>query len=185
VPHTSSPIIAIAAKAGLGVVAGQDVQLASGETVGLMSGQDSQFVVGGQLRQQTGQAIGVLGGAVKSGKDGIGLQLIAALQAIDLQAQNDALQIQARDQVDIISANSHIDWAAATSISIGTEAGANITIAAGIQVTCPGKIMVHAGAKHFIGPGKLFYPMPPLPTSICVECLKKSLAAAIPFTQAG
>jgi uncharacterized protein (DUF2345 family) len=46
-PH-SSDAIAIAAKAGLGVLAGQNLQLANGETITLMSGQDTQFATGGR-----------------------------------------------------------------------------------------------------------------------------------------
>ncbi|MCC7684852.1 type VI secretion system Vgr family protein, partial [Janthinobacterium sp. FW305-128] len=61
-PQTKDAIIAIAARAGLGVVAGQDLQLANGETVTMMSGQDTQFASGGKLRLHAGQAIGVLGG---------------------------------------------------------------------------------------------------------------------------
>jgi uncharacterized protein (DUF2345 family) len=125
----------------------------------------------------------MLGGAVKPGENNLGLQLVAAQQAIDLQAQADTLTVQARDLVDIISANGHIDWAAAKSISLSTAGGANITIAGGnITVQCPGKIMVHAGMKSFTAPARLSYPLPALPNAICVECLKKSLAAAAAFT---
>ncbi|HEU4373930.1 MAG TPA: type VI secretion system Vgr family protein, partial [Telluria sp.] len=88
-PHTIAPMIAIAAKAGLGVLAGQDVQLATGETVAVMSGGDSQFITGGQMRLHSGQAIGVLAGSVKAGDDNAGLQLIAGKGAIDYQAQAD------------------------------------------------------------------------------------------------
>jgi type VI secretion system secreted protein VgrG len=182
-PHTSGPIIAMAAKAGLGVVAGQDVQLASGETIAVMSGADSQFITGGQMRVHSGQAIGVLSGAVKGGNANVSLQLVAGKGAIDYQAHADELKVQARDEINVISANGHIDWAAAKSISLSTAGGANITIAAGnITVQCPGKITVHAGVKKFNSPAKLQYPMPALPRSICVECLKKSLAAAPAFT---
>jgi type VI secretion system secreted protein VgrG len=182
-PHSSDAIIAIAAKAGLGVVAGQDVQLANGETVTLMSGQDSQFVSGGQMRVHSGQAIGVLAGAVKAGENNTGLQLIAAKQAIELQTQSDVINLQARDEINVISANAHIDWAAAKSISLSTAGGANITITGGnITVQCPGKIMIHAGKKSFTGPDRLNYPLPALPGSICVACLKKSLTAAPAFT---
>jgi type VI secretion system secreted protein VgrG len=182
-PHPSASIIALAAKAGLGVVAGQDVQLANGETVALLSGADSQFITGGQMRVHSGQAVGVLAGVVKAGEGNVGLQLIAGKGPIDYQAQADALKVQARDEINVISANGHIDWAAAKSISLSTAGGANITIADGnITVQCPGKLMVHAGAKKFNEPAKLNYPMPGLPRSICVECLKKSLAAAPAFT---
>jgi Rhs element Vgr protein len=182
-PHSTDAVIAISAKDGLGANAGQSLQLANGETVTLMSGQDTQFVTGGQMRVHTGQAIGVLGGAVKSGEGETGLQLIATKDAIDIQAQANELKVQARDQVDLISVNAHIDWAAAKSISLSTAGGANITISGGnITVQCPGKITVKAGKKSFTGPEKMAFSMPSLPYSICVACLKKSLDAGPAFT---
>ena len=182
-PHSADPIIAIAAQAGFGAVAGQSVQFANGESVALVSGQDTQFVSGGQMRVHSGQAIGVLGGAVKAGEDGLGLQLIAAKDAIDIQAQADELKVQARDEINVISTNAHIDWAAAKKISLSTAGGANITIEGGnITVQCPGKIKVHAGKKSFTDPAKLDYSLPGLPRSVCVACLKKSLEAGPAFT---
>ena len=182
-PHLTDPVIAIAAKAGLGVTAGQAIQLSNGETVTLMSGQDTQFVTGGQLRVHSGQAIGMLAGAVKPGEGGIGLQLIAAKDALDVQAQADVLKVQARDEVNVVSANAHVDWAAAKSISLSTAEGANITIEGGnITVQCPGKITIHAAKKSFLPPVHLSYPLPAMPRSICVACLKKSLEAAPAFT---
>lgn len=181
-PHPVDALIAIAAKDGFGASAGQSLQLANGETVTLMSGMDTQFVTGGQMRVHTGQAIGVLGGAVKAGEGGLGLQLIAAKDDIDVQAQGDELKVQARDEVNVISAKAHIDWAAAKKISLSTAGGANITIEGGnITVQCPGKIVVRAGKKSFTGPAKLAYSLPKLPTSICVECLIKARESASPF----
>jgi uncharacterized protein (DUF2345 family) len=182
-PHVSAPVIAVSARGGLGVTAGQGVQLSNGETVTVMSGQDTQFVTGGQMRVRSGQAIGVLGGAAKPGEGGIGLQMIAAKDAVDVQAQADVLTVQARDMVNVMSANAHIDWAAAKRISISTAGGANITIENGnITVQCPGKITVHAGQKSFLGPERLPYPMPAVPRSICIACLKNSLALGPAFT---
>ena len=166
VPHTGSAIIGISAKAGLAVIAGQSMQLANGETVTLASGQDTQFITGGQMRVHTGQAIGVLGGAVKPGADNLGLQMIAAQGAVELQAQSDTLSVQARDEVNVISANAHIDWAAAKSISLSTAGGANITIAGGnITIQCPGKITIHAGKKSFKRPQRMNYKMPAMPVA--------------------
>ena len=165
-PHLVDPLIAIAAKDGLGAVAGQSLQFANGETIALMSGHDTQFVAGGQMRVHAGQAIGLLGGAVKAGEGGVGLQMIAANDGIDFQAQSDELKVQARDDIDVISANAHIDWAATKRISLSTAGGANITIEGGnITVQCPGKITVHAGKKSLIGPASLNYPLPKLPRS--------------------
>ena len=86
-PHVADAVVAISAKAGLAVAAGQAVQLSNGETVNLMSGQDAQFVTGGQMRVHSGQAVGVLAGAVKAGEGGVGIQVIAAKDAVELQAQ--------------------------------------------------------------------------------------------------
>jgi type VI secretion system secreted protein VgrG len=163
-PYPDRPIIAISAKDGLVANAGQSIQLANGETVSIMSGLDTQFVTGGQMRVHTGQAIGVLGGAVKPGESGVGLQLIAAKDAIDIQAQAGVLKVQARDEVNIISANSHIDWTAAKKISLSTAGGANITIEGGnITVQCPGKITINAGKKSFVGPSNIGFDPPTLP----------------------
>jgi type VI secretion system secreted protein VgrG len=163
-PHLRDPVIAFAAKDGFGVNAGQNLQLVNGETALLASGQDLQFAVGGQVRWHTGQAIGVLGGAVKAGGSGLGVQLITAKDTVDIQAQADELKVQARDEVNVISANAHIDWAAAKRISMSTAGGANITIENGnISVQCSGKITIHAGKKSFVGPEKIKYSMPAFP----------------------
>jgi hypothetical protein len=147
-------------------MAGQSVQLANGETVTLMSGQDTQFITGGQMRVHSGQAIGILGGAMKAGDQNVGLQMIAAKDAIDIQAQAGTLTVQARDEVNVMSANAHIDWASPKSISLSTAGGANITISGGnITVQCPGKLVINAGKKSFTGPESTSYPLPQMPTS--------------------
>jgi len=175
-PHTSSPIIAVSAKAGLGLTAGQAVQLSSGDTISLMSGADTNLISGGQMRVHTGQAIGVLGGAVNPGEGGAGLQMIAAKDAVEFQAQGDKLSVRARDDVTVISANAGVDWAAAKSISLSTAGGANITIEGGnITVQAPGKMTIRAGKKSFSGPEQLDHPLPKLPRAVCVECLLKAL----------
>jgi type VI secretion system secreted protein VgrG len=181
-PHLTDPLIAFTAKDGLGVNAGQSLQVNTGETIMLTTGDDTQFITGGKTRIHTGQTIGALGGAVRAGDGGIGLQMIAAKDAIDIQAQSDDLKVQARDEVNVISANAHIDWAAVKRISLSTAGGANIAIVDGnIIIQCPGKITVHAGKKSFAGSARLSYPFPSLPTSICVECLIKARNASSPF----
>ena len=175
-PHTKDSLIAIGAKADLGLIAGQDVQLANGESVVLMSGQDTQWSSGGQWRLHTGQAIGMLGGTVKAGEGDVGVQLIAAQGTIDVQAQGDTLRFQAREEVNVISANAHVDWAAVKSIRLSTAGGANITIEGGnITIQCPGKITVFAGKKSFVGPTRAPYVMPPLPSSTCKNCILSAM----------
>jgi len=182
VPHPVDQVIAVSARAGLAATAAQAMQLSSGDTVALMSGADSQFVGGAGLRVHAGQALGVLGGAVAPGAGGIGLQAIAAQGPVDVQAQGDTLSVQARDDVQVISASSFSEWAAHNRISLSTAGGANITIEGGnIVVQAPGKIAIHAGKKSFTGPEQASVALPVLPQSICVECLLKARAAGSPF----
>ncbi|MES3021095.1 MAG: type VI secretion system tip protein TssI/VgrG [Pseudomonadota bacterium] len=181
-PQTTDAIIAIAAKAGLGVQAGQSLQMANGETFTLMSGQDTQFVAGGQMRVHSGQAIGILGGAVQAGEGNVGLQMIATKGSIEVQAQSDVLNIQARDEVTMSSANAHIDWAAAKRISLSTAGGANITIEGGnITVQCPGKLLIHAGKKSFAGPERQHFLLPVLPVSIIAPSKQYKLESTFAF----
>lgn len=183
IPHPDAPVITLSANDDLGVNAGQSLQLANGESTCLMSVQDTQLAGGAGLGVHTRQAIGVLGAGLKAGAGNSGVQMVAAKDAIGLQAQADALSVQARDEINVMSANAHIDWAAAQRIVLSTAGGASVTIDAGnISVQCPGKLSVHAGKKSLSDPQQLAYPMPALPRSVCVECLKRSLAAGPAFS---
>ncbi|RQP23754.1 type VI secretion system Vgr family protein [Piscinibacter terrae] len=183
-PHTTDPLLAIAGKAGIATVAGQDMQLAAGETITLASAEDTQWAVGGAARIHAGQAIGMLAGAVKAGAEaaGKGFTLIAGHGDVEMQAQSDAMQIAAKNNVTVQSASAHVDWAAAKRITMSTAGGANITIEGGnITVQCPGKITVKAGKKSFVGPAQESFALPALPQKICASCLLSAASMASPF----
>lgn len=183
-PHTADPIVALSAKAGLGIVAGQDVQMSAGETLTLAAGQNLELASGGAMRVHTGQSIGVLAGAVKAGDAaaGKGITLIAGQGDISVQAQSDVLKIAAKHDVSVQSASAHVDWAAARKITLATAGGASIVIEGGnITVQCPGKIGVWAGKKSFVGGASESYAMPLLPSQICVSCLLKARSMGAPF----
>lgn len=163
-PHTTDPIAAITAQASFGAVAGQNVQLASGECVVLISGQEMLFASGRQMRVHNRQTIGFLAGTVKTGGNDVGLQMIVAKDEINVQAQADMLRVQARNEVNMVSANACVDWAGAKSISLSTAGGANINLDGGnITIQCPGKIAIHAGKKTFDGASNLEHRFPELP----------------------
>jgi uncharacterized protein (DUF2345 family) len=152
-PHSVDPIVAIVAQAGLATTAGQDIQIAAGDTLHVASGHDTNQAVGGAFRLHTGQAIGMLGGATKPGGDaaGTGITFIAGKGDIDYQAQASTITIAAKQDVKIQSQTAHIDWAAAKKIVLSTAGGASVTIEGGnITFECPGKIWVKAGKKSFV-----------------------------------
>ncbi|QPC32347.1 type VI secretion system tip protein VgrG [Caldimonas thermodepolymerans] len=155
VPHVTDPLVAICARAGLALTAGQDVLLAAGEVLHTAAGRDVHQAVGGQARLHTGQAIGVLAGAVGPGEGaaGTGLTMVAAQGPVECQAQDGPMQLAAHGLVDVRSRHAHIDWAAATRVVLATAGGACITIdAQGITCQCPGKFTVRAARKRFAGP---------------------------------
>jgi len=109
------------------------------------------------------------------------VQLIAARDNIDVQAQAGTMAVMARDTVNVKSSNAHIDWAAAKKISLSTAGGANITIDGGnITVQCPGKIEIKAGKKSFIGPERASYVLPQMPNSVCKDCLLNAMKQGAP-----
>ncbi|HRH16176.1 MAG TPA: type VI secretion system Vgr family protein [Aquabacterium sp.] len=172
VPHTADPNIAIVGKAGVGLTAGQDLHLSSQDGTTLASGQDTHWAVGGQARIQTGQAIGILAGAIQPGGEaaGKGLTLMAAQGPIDLQAQAGPAQVAAKDMLEIKTAQGVINIAAAKKVVLAVSGGASITIEGGqFTVECPGKILVQAGQKRMVGPGTMSWTMPTLPRSVIVD----------------
>ena len=187
-PHSTDPIVAIMGKAGLGLVAGQDIQLASGEVISWQAGQDLHIAGGQQMRVNTGQSIGILAGAVQAGEGakGTGLSLIAAQGPVQMQAQAGQAQVAAKGLINIQSVVGAVEWAAAKKITLQTAGGAQIVIqGSGITVQCPGKITIKAAQKLFVGPASESYPLPILPRGICVECLAKRALQRSAFINKG
>ncbi len=182
VQHMVDPVIAIAAQAGFNASAGANIQIVNGESLALMSGQDVQLVNGHEMRMHSAQAVGALAGAIKEGEGSVGLQVIAAKGAVELQTQADELKVQARDEVKCFSISGYIDFATKKAITLSTAGGATIKIDGGnVMVLCPGKITAHASKKSLQQPARIPYSLPGLPMSICVECLIKARDAGSPF----
>ena len=72
--------------------------------------------------------------------------------------------MQARDQLQVVSANAGVTWAAARKITLATAGGASIVIDGGnITVLCPGTLTVHAGQKLLEGAARMKFELPLLP----------------------
>jgi type VI secretion system secreted protein VgrG len=57
-PHSGEPILTLAGKGGLALVAGQSLQWSNSETLSLMSGQDSQSITGGSSESTAARPLG-------------------------------------------------------------------------------------------------------------------------------
>jgi uncharacterized protein (DUF2345 family) len=165
-PHSVAPIIALQGQGGLVEVAGQDHVQAAGQTILEAAGQQFDQAVGGDWRVQAGQALGMLGGAIKagSGSSGTGLTAIAGAKDVMVQAQSDALRVHASKDITVGSQSANLDWAAAKSITLAVSGGASITIQSGnITLLAPGKITVKAAVKKLLGAATASYELPLLP----------------------
>ena len=168
VPHGTDAVINVSARAGLAMVSGQDTAFVSNENVQFASGQDTDVAVGGAMRLHTGQAIGLLGGAIKAGDKaaGTGLTMIAGAGDIDVQSQAGTLQVAALNDLKIQSQSANVDWTSAKKITLSTAGGASIVIEGGnVTVMCPGTITVHAATKSFVGAASVSQTMPTLPAA--------------------
>lgn len=182
VPHQGEAMVHANGRAGLVMVAGQDLQLANGESIALGSGQDTNIAVGKQARVHAGQAIGLAAGLSKAGDNNLGLQLTAGADNIDVQAQHDTLKLMAKDDLKLVSANMNVDFAAAKRIRLATAAGAAITLEGGnITVECSGPITYKAAQRTFNGPVNQSYPLPAFPQGVCVECMLRAMAGGSAF----
>ena len=184
-PQLTDPAIIQSGKAGIGHIAGQNLQYTNGETLTFASAEDTNLAIAGQARIHSGQAIGLLAGAIEPGKGNTGLKLIAAKDDIDLQAQSDEMKFLARKDLKLVSATQHIDFAAAKKIHIAVSGGASITIDGGITVQCPGTITVQASKKSFGGPESQNYQLQTFPQNVCVECLARRAAQRSAFVNKG
>lgn len=181
VPHTTDPVVLMAARAGLAQVAGQHVQYTAGEAVHWSAGKDQNHAVAGALHIYTGQAAGLVAG-VQKGAEGAGLDLLSARGDVSLQAQHDVLQAQAQLALGMTSTEAGITYAAPKRVRIATAAGASIVLEGGnITVTAPGRIDVQMGDKRLEGPASMPYTFPVMPQQICVECLKNAMMQGLPI----
>ncbi|MDO1530445.1 type VI secretion system Vgr family protein [Fulvimonas sp. R45] len=154
VPHSADALTTLAARGGLGAVAGQSLHMAAGETLNLGSGQHGNLAVAGQLRMHAGQAIGLLAGAQKA--DGVGLNLVAGKGALEVQAQHDTLALRSKGDLRLISANAAVELAAKQAVHLANSQGAFLTIEGGnLTFGCPGKLTVHAGNHKLEGATQL------------------------------
>lgn len=178
-PHTGDAVLGIAAQGGQGVLAGQSLQWAVGESLTIGSGSDTNLAVNQALRIHSGQGIGWL--AASREASGVGLSLISGKDNLDLQAQHNAMGLRAKGDLKVASANANVELAAKKTVNLAVGGGAHITIEGGnVTFGCPGKLTVHAAQHAFLGPDQM-EALPQFPEKVCVECLMHALQSGSPL----
>lgn len=156
-PHTGDALLGIAAQGGQGLLAGQSLQWAAGETLTLGSGADSNVAVNQSLRIHSGQGISWLAGANGTGgASTTGLSVISGKDNLDLQAQHGAMALRAKSDLTVASAKNDLELGAGKGLRLAVSGGASLLIEDGnVTFECPGNLTVHAAAHQFEGPTDL------------------------------
>ena len=121
----------LSAPAGIGATTPKNIQLAAGHT---LTGENADMTIFKRLTVAAGEAISLF--AQK-----MGMKIIAARGKVDIQAQSDAMRLQADQQMIINSANGEIVLNATQGITLTSKGGAYIKIKDGsVEIGAPGKI---------------------------------------------
>ncbi len=168
VPHTTDPVVALTARAGIAATAGLDVALAANETVQVAVGQDLEMTAGGALRIHTGQAIGLLGGVAAPGTEaaGTGLTLVSGQGDLTLHAHAGPMQVASSGTLTVQSQSQSTELASPKKVILSVAGGASITIEGGdITLQCPGTLTVKAATKSFTSATNVSVTLPALPSA--------------------
>ena len=185
-PAWSEPMLVVSSPAGIAALtpqqailsAGQNISLAASD-IDLMAQGNSAYAVKDGIRLFT---YGKASNPKKPNQE-TGIKLHAASGQVAVEAHSDQIKLSADKAVQISSTQSSIDIAAPKHVLV-TATGASIRLEGGnITIQAPGNVSIKASMKIWEGPKRVSYALPVMPGTICVECLKKSLAAAPAFTR--
>ncbi|KOC87870.1 DUF2345 domain-containing protein, partial [Winslowiella iniecta] len=142
---------------GMGMVSPKAVRVASGgESVGIMSGQNTDISSGKSFTASAGESVSLF--ARKSG-----MKLFAGKGKVDIQAQGDAMNLLAKEDVSITSVNNKVTVSAYEELLL-TCGGGYIRLKDGnIELGCPGNILLKSQNVQKMGSANINVTPPELP----------------------
>jgi len=140
------------APAGVGILSPQTIRLASGgQSIGLMSGKNTDISAGESFTVAAAETVSLFA-------QGAGMQLFAGSGKVDIQAQGDALNVSALQDVTISSSENSVKVTAAKELILCCGS-AYIKLSGGnIELGCPGNILLKAANVDQTGPATLDIP---------------------------
>lgn len=165
------PVILTSAVAGLAQVSPKSILNSVGEDIHQQAGKDIFTGAGESITQTAVKSVQV----VAQTED---LNLIAGKKAARLASHGDVVEITAAKKIAVQSVGDEILINAKSGIKLASG-GAYIEIKGGnISLYSPGPIE-YKGNHQFQGPQGGNFPLPPLPASVCLECLRKARAQGV------
>ncbi|WP_392562254.1 type VI secretion system tip protein VgrG [Orbus sturtevantii] len=133
------------APAGMALTSDENIQLSSGNSISLTSEQQTDISALNNITLASSEAVGVF--AHKAG-----IKLLANQGQVELQAQNDAMAIAAKQDIKIDSVESKVDFSAAKDITLICGGSFVKISAAGIELGSSSNVSVKAAALQKMGP---------------------------------
>ncbi|MGC0155748.1 DUF2345 domain-containing protein, partial [Chromobacterium vaccinii] len=151
------PLLVLSGPAGIVSTSEQSQTVSAGQNLNLMAQRDANQVTGRRWIHNVGQHISLFVAGVK---DKVALKLIAAKGKVQVQAQSDAMELTADQELTITAVKGKAQIAASQEVLL-SSGGGYIRIAGGnIEIHCPSEVSVKGASHQLSGPASLSTPMP-------------------------
>ncbi|MDW2592873.1 MULTISPECIES: type VI secretion system Vgr family protein [Citrobacter] len=150
--YLKMPGMLVSAPAGIGILSPEAVRLASGgASIGLMSGKNTDISAGRSFTVAASEAVSLFAQAA-------GMKMYAGAGKVDIQAQGDAMNVSALQDITITSGQGSVKVNASQELVLSCG-GAYIKLSGGnIELGCPGNILLKAANVNQTGPATLDTP---------------------------
>ncbi|WP_249215984.1 type VI secretion system tip protein VgrG [Citrobacter sp. JGM124] len=147
--YLKMPGMLVSAPAGIGILSPEAVRLASGgASIGLMSGKNTDISAGQSFTVAASEAVSLFAQAA-------GMKMYAGAGKVDIQAQADAMNVSALQDITITSGQGSVKVNASKELILSCG-GAYIKLSGGnIELGCPGNILLKATNVNQTGPATL------------------------------
>lgn len=150
--YLKMPGLVAHAPAGIGILSPETVRLASGgASIGLMSGKNTDISTGQSFTVAASEAVSLFAQAA-------GMKMYAGAGKVDIQAQADAMNVSALEDITVASGQGSVKVNASKELILSCG-GAYIKLSGGnIELGCPGNILLKAANVNQTGPASLDTP---------------------------
>ena len=150
--YLNMPGMLASAPAGIGILSPETVRMASGgSSIGLMSGKNTDISTGQSFTVAASEAVSLFAQAA-------GMKMYAGAGKVDIQAQADAMNISALQDITVTSGQRSVKVNASKELVLSCG-GAYIKLSGGnIELGCPGNILLKATNVNQTGPATLDTP---------------------------
>lgn len=176
--YLKMPGILASAPAGIGILSPDTVRMASGgASIGLMSGKNTDISAGQSFTVAASEAVSLFAQAA-------GMKMYAGAGKVDIQAQADAMNVSALQDITVASGQGSVKVNASKELILSCG-GAYIKLSGGnIELGCSGNILLKAANVNQTGPARLDTPPVTFPKGYSEGFITTSSAsgAVKPFT---